>query len=111
MGKAQQTGAVIDQFRQFTQHQSAVIRHRQYTDFNPRALCQHIPGHNIGVMFHLRDNDIVTIIAECATKTVCHQIDGFGGAFDKNNLFRLRRIDKRRRFLPHGFRGSRGLCT
>ena len=34
-------------------------------------------------MFHLSDNDIVTIIAECAAKTVRHQIDGFGGAFDK----------------------------
>src|ERR1051325_2217989 len=76
------------------EYQLARIIHRDHSQ--PRAFffTQHLPGNNVGVMFHGGNDDLVTFANELATVTMHHEIDAFSRASNEDAFTRLTRIDK-----------------
>jgi hypothetical protein len=54
-----------------------------------------LPGHDVGVVLHLRHHDFVARVQMCAAPHCCHQVDGLGRPPDENDLLRERRVDNR----------------
>ncbi len=52
-------------------------------------LGQHLPGHDVRVVFHFRDEDFVPLVDLTAAVAVGDQVDGLGGAADEDDLARL----------------------
>ena len=56
-------------------------------------LTEHLPGHDVGVVLHVRQQDLVTRGQPGPQVTLSHQVDGFGGAARKDDLALSGRID------------------
>ena len=49
------------------------------TQHGTSALREQLPGHNVGVVLHLADEDDITGTEIGPTPTVCHEVDSLGG--------------------------------
>ena len=49
-----------------------------------------LPGHDVGVVLQLGDQDVVTLLHPCVAVCPRHQVDGAGVAVGKDDLTRLR---------------------
>ena len=59
--ETQQAGALVDQLVQIAQVQAAIVGQADPTQDHTRLVAQFLPGHEIGVMLHLGDDDLVTL--------------------------------------------------
>ena len=57
-----------------------------------------VPGHDIGVMLHHRNNNFVALANGHAAERARHQVDRLGGVAGKDDLLGSRGIEK----APHG---------
>jgi hypothetical protein len=67
----------------------------------PSFLAQHLPGHNVGVVLHVGDDDLIPGLDEAAAEGRSHQVDALGCPAGKDDLFAVARIDE----LPYRFTG------
>ena len=68
---------------------------------NALLVAQQLPGHNVAVMLHFRNNHLVAFLQKGFTKTARHQIQAFGGATRENDFGGGTRIDE----IPHHLTG------
>ena len=70
-----------------------------------RALlfAEHLPGDDVRVVLHGRNDDLVACADELAPVAMHHEIDAFGGAADKDALLRLAGIDEALHLLARAF--------
>lgn len=54
---------------------------------------QQLPWYNIGVVFHGRENNLITIVQELVSPRAGYKVDGFGCAASKDNLVCMAGID------------------
>ena len=54
----------------------------------------YLPGNDVGMVFHDRQNHFVAFIHTCIGKRGCNQVDGFGGTPCKYNLVGMAGIEK-----------------
>ncbi len=83
----QQTVVLIDQ-------QLARIVHRNHAQARALLFAQHLPGNDVRVMLHRRDDDLVALADELAAVAVHHEVDAFCGAAHKNTFAHVARVDK-----------------
>ena len=57
-----------------------VMHHGHVAKFHASLLSQHLPGHDVGVMFHLGQHHGVALGEVRPTPSMGHEVDGFGGA-------------------------------
>ena len=74
-----------------------------------RSLAELLPGHDIGVVLHFRDEDSVTLANREWTVGRSHQIDRLRGATRPEQLVGRTGIDSAGKRLPGGLECRRGL--
>lgn len=60
---------------------------RKYADFGPLAFGQHLPRHDVRVVFHLADEDVVPGSDEGIAPGVGHRVERRRGARREDDLF------------------------
>ena len=53
-----------------------------------------LPRHDVGVVFHLANNDLVALLHLTLAERLCHEVDGLSGATCEDNLFYLAGVDE-----------------
>ena len=75
-----------DQFREILDPELAVIRAGDIFENEPALIPHQLPGHDIGVMLHISDDNFVTRLQDAPRITVSDQIDHLGHIFCENDL-------------------------
>jgi hypothetical protein len=88
--------SVLEQARQGRAIQLAVVRDRQIADLDPALLAQHVPGHQVRVMFHLGEQDRVAGLEARARPAVRDEVDRLGAVAREHDLARRRGVDEPR---------------
>ena len=104
MGHCDQPGPRPDQRRKRRHVQRPVIQHGCPFEHRAEALTQHVPGHDIGVMLHLGDDDLVARPDRLA-ETRRHQIDRLGPTLGPDDLIRAFGIQEPRHGLARRLEG------
>ena len=86
--------ATVQQPLIFFQNQLAGIRERRHLQQRPSALAQHLPGHNVGMVLHGGDEDLVTGLDGAATEAAGHQIDAFGNVAGEDDFLSVGGVEK-----------------
>ena len=73
-----QLGAFREGFLKGFQDQAPLFIHRDYPKAGTGALTQHLPGNDVGMVFHGGNPDLVTSLQE-SCKPLGYQVDPFGG--------------------------------
>ena len=103
--------SLVQQSVVFVQHQFAGVVHRNHAQRRALFFAQHLPGNDVGVMLHRRDDDLVAGADELAAVAVHHQVDAFGRAANKDALLRVARVDESFHLLARAFVGGGGLLA
>ena len=93
-GKGKQARLFAEQRRQLGQVQRAVGQEWQVAQDRALLLGQHLPGDEVGVVLHLRQQDLIPGRDVGPAPTVGHQVDGFGSVAYVNHPGRVGGIDK-----------------
>ena len=64
---------------------------RRHAQARAGALAQHLPGHDVGVVLHVGDQDLVARRRRGAPEALRHQVDRLGGAAHEDDLARRSR--------------------
>ncbi len=64
---------------------------------------EHLPRHDVGVMFHLGANDLVAFLEVSAPPRIRDEVDGFGGIARPDDLARGFGADEPHHFFAGGF--------
>ena len=73
------------------------IVHGDDLEARPLLLADHLPGHDVGVVLHGRDDDLVARPQVLPAVALGHQIDPLGGPTGEDDLPIVRRVQE----LPH----------
>ena len=77
--------------------QPFVARHGKINQLRPRSLGQHLPGNDIAVMLHFRQQNLVARLQVPAAPRRGHQVDGFGRPAGEDDFVGISRVDELRR--------------
>ena len=88
--EADQFNPPIEQLMEGFQVQRAVLVHGADHQFTARGLGAKLPGDDIGVMLHGRDEHAVTGLQLAAAPTVGDEVDAVGAAHGVNDFVALR---------------------
>lgn len=58
------------------------------------ALAQEVPGHDVGVVLHDREHDLVALLDVGLAPGRCHEVDGLGDIAGEDDFFTTRRVDE-----------------
>ena len=83
------TRASVDELAEQLATQTARIVERQHADFGALALGQQLPRHQVGVMLHLADEDVVARPDEPFAPGIGHGVERRGGAGREDHLLLL----------------------
>src|SRR3546814_9509748 len=64
----------------------AAVGNRYHAQLRAGLLAQHLPRHDIGMMFHTGDKDFVAFFQRRPPPAIGHQIDGLGSAARKDDF-------------------------
>ncbi len=106
-----QSGTFIEQLPEFIHDEIAIIVNGDYAQLRPGLFTQQLPGHDIGMVFHLGDDDLVTVTDVGTTITLCHQVDGIRRPAGEDDLLNGRCIDKCSNLISRLFICRGGLFT
>ena len=101
VGDRQHPGALVQQAVERIQIQLALRCHLDGHNPGTGALGHHLPGHNVGVVFHVADQNLIAGF-QARGQAIGHQVDGFGGASGPDDFSGAGRVQK----LAHGFPGA-----
>ena len=65
--------------------QTAVLAHGRDLEHTAGGVAQQLPRHDIGMVFHSREDNLVAGLQKGAAEAGGHQIDGFGGALGEDD--------------------------
>src|SRR5215467_12011263 len=84
-----------------------------WNDAQARAylLTQYLPGNDVGVMFHRRNDDFIACLQEGPAIALGDQIDRFRSPADKDDLLTFRRINEAFYFFPRPFVSGGGILA
>ena len=108
MGHCDKFSPVVEQTLIFIHDQLAVMVDRNHPQLGADLLAQHLPGHDVGMMLHRRDDDLVAGLEKRPAVTLRHQIDRLGGAAHEDNLLIRPSIDEAAQFAARRLVGRRG---
>ena len=78
--------ALGQQRLEFVEQEIAVVIDRRPFDHGALPLAQEMPGHDIGVMLHDREHDLVAGPDAVAPEGLRHEVDRFGRAAREDDL-------------------------
>ena len=101
LGNGQQAGTLVKQAGDRIQLQRTVLVQRDHPQLRPDSGAQHLPRHDIGVMLHRADDDVVARADVGVSPAVRHEVNAFRGAANKHQFLRRAGVEERRRPLAH----------
>ena len=84
-----------EQLLEFVEQEIAVVVDRSPSDHRALALAQEMPRHDVGMVLHDREHDLVAGLDALAAEGVGDEIDGFGGIAGEDDLFLASGVEKR----------------
>ena len=81
-----QLGFFTQQVAVGIQVQITVLQQRDHLDHGTGTLGDHLPGHDVGVVFQRAEDDLVTDFQVAQAPAIRHQVDRFGGAAGPDDL-------------------------
>ena len=103
-------GARVKLALELIQHQFASVVHRPDSQYRATALAQQLPRHDVGVVLHLGDEDLVAGL-ETLPKARCHEVDGLGRTAYEYDLFAACRVDEALHRISRRLVGVGGLLA
>ncbi|MNS92519.1 hypothetical protein D3C72_1266610 [compost metagenome] len=102
-----QSGVLTEQSRELFQHQLAGIVDRRHLQRGAGALAHQLPRHDIGVVLHRADQDLVAR-AQALAKACCHQVDRLGRAAHEHDFLAPGGVDQVSHRVARGLVGIGG---
>ncbi len=91
---ADQLRARTEQLQVFVEDELAVIVDRDDLEHGTSLLAHHLPRHDVGMVFHGRQNDLVARLQPRPREALRHEVDGLGRAAREDDLFGMARIEQ-----------------
>ena len=103
-------GARRQELLELVDQEIAVVVDRRPFDHGALPLAQEVPGHDVGMVLHDREHDLVALLQSLAAEGVGDEIDRLGGVAGEDDLFRPSGIEERTHLLARAFVGlGRGI--
>ena len=83
-----------EQLLEFVEEEIAVVVDRRPFDDGAAALAMEMPGHDIGMVLHDREHDLVALADHHAAEALRHEIDRLGGVAGEDDLVLGRRVEE-----------------
>ena len=100
--------ALVQERIEFFHDHFARIVDRHDLEHGTGFLAEHLPRHDVGVVLHVGDEDLVALADVLAAVGLGHDVDGLGRAARKHNLAGDMAADELRDLLARLFVGVRG---
>ena len=81
------------------------------TDDDTLASLKQLPADDVGVMFHIGDNNLIALAEKCLAERIGHEIDALGCTTGENDFGTLLRMDKPLHTLTRSFVQIGGILT
>ncbi len=94
MGDRDHPGARRKQLLEFVDEEISLVIDRSPFDHRALALAQEVPRHDVGMVLHDREHDLVAGLDALAAERVGHQVDGLGGVAGEDDLFLAGRVEE-----------------
>ena len=101
MGDGHQTGARTDGLQHRLRVQIAIGIHIHPFQHHALAFAQEMPGHDVGVVLHDRQHNLVPRLQARRSPAIGHQIDAFGRARGEDNLVFRTGVQEARDLAAH----------
>jgi len=98
-------GAIGQQLLELVEPHLAGVVDRNHAQLRALFGAQHLPGHDVGMMFQVRDHDLVAFAHVLLAVGLGDQVDAFGGAAHEDDFFGLRCPDELGDLLARAFVG------
>src|SRR5262245_35104722 len=89
-----QTRASAQQLLILVEEKFAIITNRHDAQHRSGLFAQHLPGNNVGVMLHCREDDFIAGAKVGATPALGDEVNSLGGAPDEDDFARLSSAEK-----------------
>ncbi len=109
LGHRDDAGTFVDQSGQQIEPQGAFVVERQYPQFRSFAFCDELPRNEVGMVFHLGDEEVVPFAHESLSETGGYQIDGLRGAAGEYDFPDGCGVEQAPDLFPRGFVACGGL--
>ena len=110
-GAGEQAGAGREQRLKGIEVQAPFVRDGAHLDNNTRTRLQELPGNDVRMMLHLRQDDFIAIVQESLAEGGCHEIDALCGASGEDDFSRGAGVDKAAHGLARSLMKFRGLLA
>ena len=101
----------VEEFLKLVEQKFARVVDRDHAQNGALLLAQDLPGHDVGVMFHGRDDDLVASVEGLPAVTMRDEVDGLGDAAREDDLALRRGMQKVLHFHTGIFIGLRRFLT
>ena len=105
VGDRDHSGARGEQLLEFVDEEIALVVDRRPLDHRALALAQEMPRHDVGMVLHDREHDLVAGLDALAAERVGDQIDRLGGVSGEDDLFLALGIEKGAHLLARALVG------
>src|SRR5260370_19801999 len=92
MHNRDKTRSLVEEFLILLEKEFAAIADRHDAQHSPFLFAENLPWDDVGVMLHVRDDNLIARSDMRSAETLCDQVDPFGGAADEDDLARLGRV-------------------
>ena len=103
LGDADKACAVGEELLVCVQQQVALVVDWDDLDADAFPLCQHLPRHDVGMVFHHGENHLVTLVEKSLSERERDEIDGLCGSPGEDDFVCAAGIDELPYPLPGGF--------
>ena len=103
-------GAVVQELLVFIQQHLARVVHRDHAQLGALGRRKLLPGHDVGVVLQVADDDLVALADVLRAPALGHEVDGLGGAAHKDHFVHIGRVDELLHALAGAFVGVGGAC-
>ena len=93
---------------EFIDAKVSILGNRQYLHRGMLPLAQHLPGHDVGMMLGLGNDNLIALVHESLSEGKGDQVDGMGYAGGKDDLAAVRRMQEIPHSIPRFFVSLRG---
>ena len=76
----------VKQLLELVDEEIALLVHRRPFDHRALALAQEMPGHDVGVVLHDREHDLVARLDALARERIGDEVDRLGGVAGEDDL-------------------------
>ena len=83
--------------------QLAFVAYRDHLEHGACLPGEHLPGNDVGVVLHGRDDDLVAFTQTRPPVALRHQVDGFGAAANENHFTAIVGVDESLGRVPGAF--------